>query len=373
MSNPKPLRAVLAGCGGMGKNQAAILQKAPAYDLQGVCDIDPQRAQTVAQAAGTKPFDDFQQMLEKVKPDVAAICTANDTHASLTIQAARAGVRAVYCEKPMATNLADARRMVHACDENDVVLVVNHQRRIGPDLAAARKLIRQGSLGPVEVVRANSAGDVLSDATHAIDSIQFLFGDPDFDWVMGQVHRDLQAQEQSKPGRKDPPGMRYGHVVETGAIASWQMKNGPRVELFSGDMRLEHRIYQDYEIFGQLGRLWRPGDKPPNLFITDRRGGPLQADAHGYPSKPVETDDSQGLWRQVATPAHAPGGIPRGYDLLAEVLEDGGEHPMSGRIALKNFEILIGIYESARLRKRLAPPIDQDRFPLELMVEAGQL
>lgn len=373
MSNPEPLKAVLAGCGGMGKNQASILRKSEAYDLQGVCDIDPQRAEMVAQAAETKAFGDFQQMLDQVKPHVVAICTGNDTHAALTIQAARAGVRAVYCEKPMATHLLDARRMVQVCEENDVVLVVNHQRRIGPDLVTARKLIEQGALGPVEVVRANTAGDVLSDATHTIDSLQFLFGDPDFDWVMGQVHRDFQPQEQAKPGRKDPAGMRYGHVVETGAIACWQIKNGPRVELFSGDMRLEHRIYQDYEIFGQLGRLWRPGDKPPNLFISDHRGGTLQADADGYPSKPTEAENAQGLWRQVDTQAQAPGGIPRGYDLLAEILQNGGEHPMAGRVALKNFEILIGIYESARLQKRLAPPIDQDRFPLELMIEQGRL
>lgn len=373
MSQTAPLKTVLVGCGGMGRNQAKILHGLEAYELTGVCDINAENAAQAAEATGARTYSDFGRMLEDQNPDVVAITTANDTHAPLTIQAARFGVRAVYCEKPMATNLADARAMVEACDRTDTRLVINHQRRLGPDLVAARKCIEAGGIGEVEVVRINTAGDVLSDATHSVDSIQFLFGDPDCEWIFGQVHRDLetQAEKNRKLGRSIEPGTRYGHVVETGAIAAWQMVDGPRVELFCGDMRLQHRIYQDYEIFGLGGRLWRAGDKAPNLFIRDSAGGDLQAGYDNFRATCLPAEGGKGPWRAVE-PTDAPAGIPRGYNLLAESLATGAAHPMDGHVALKGFEIVIGIYESARLGARISPPIRQDRFPLELIIEAAR-
>jgi predicted dehydrogenase len=375
------LKAVLVGCGGMGRNQAKILHRLEGFELVGVCDISIDNARAVAeQAGGPDAYGDFAEALRAASPDVAVITTANDTHASLTIQAAEAGVRGVYCEKPMATNLADARAMVDACESRGIPLVINHQRRLGPDLCQARRLIESGALGAVRRIRGQCAGDVLSDGTHLIDSIQWLLDDAPARWVLGQVHRldtETWTREAQASGRKPKTGYRYGHPVETGATAVYESEatdDGVRVDLLVGDMTEINRVYQDYEIFGEKGTLWRTGDRArPNLFIADAEGGTWEAGLDEWVYKPVPCPDgARGRWRPVELPQpEMETGIPGGMLRFREAILHRAEHPMSGQRALKGFEIVMSVYESARLNRKLYLPLQQDRFPLEAMMEKG--
>ena len=58
---------------------------------------------------------------------------------------------------------------------------------------------------------------------------------------------------------------------------------------------------------------------------------------------------------------------------FAQMILTGAGHPLSGESALKDQELVMAIYESARLRERLMLPLAEERFPLELMIESGQL
>lgn len=388
------LRAVLVGCGGMGQGQARLLAQHAGYDFVAACDRDPEQLGKVVAAHGVNGYDDFAAMLREQKPEVVAITTPNSSHAPLTIMAAEAGVRGVYCEKPMATNLGDARRMVAVCAERGVKLVINHQRRIGPDLLKAKELIDAGAIGDVVLLRGSAAGDVLSDGTHVVDALQWLTGDQSPKWVLGQVYRnvpepgDLAEGEPAPAGTGDEgrqrgvaPGYRYGHVVETGAMGVWELPDGVRVELFGGEMREPGRVYQDYEVIGTHGRLWRKDDRfvPDNLFITDPEGELVVAKRQGHllpgPAEPGDdgTAARPGGWRQVDLSATERRDLKiDGYDRFADMIHDGADHPMSGERALRGFEIVMAIYESARLRQRITLPLEQERFPLELMLEAPQ-
>ncbi len=372
------LKAVLVGCGGMGKNQAKILAEHPDFELTGVCDIVKENAGACAEKTGAKAYYDFKECLEQEKPDIAAVPTANSSHAPLTIMAAEAGVKGVYCEKPMAVNMKEARDMVEACRKAGAKLVINHQRRIGADLQTARKLIESGVIGEVNLIRTSNAGDILSDGTHAIDSALFLAGDPEIEWILGQVHRNIdegmieRARKQSeKTGREVEPGTRYGHVVENGGFAIIQLANNIRLETACGDMRDGYRAYQDYVIFGTKGEIWRTGDKPGNLFIntggTDGWAAGIVDDDWTY--KPRE-EAGKGPWVPAdIDDGDSEHGIQGGYTKFARMIRNGEEHPMSGKNALRGFNAVMGIYESARLNKKLTMPIEQERFPLELMIE----
>ena len=316
-------------------------------------------------------------MLSDEKPEVVAICTPNTTHASQTIAAAKAGVRGVYCEKPMATCMRDAREMVEACRQAGVVLVVNHIRRVLPDLVEARSLIESGAIGEVKLIRADNAGDILSDGSHSIDSVLHFVGDRPAEWVLGQIHRWkpglVPPIPQSGQGRPFG-GFRYGHAVEAGGTAIIQIKDGPRVELACGDMHVAGRAYQDYEIHGTLGTIWRTGDTAkPNLFISDAAGGSWQAGMEGgWNYKPVQTAGGKGMWRPVATPDQHALVFAEGYQLFAKSIREGCPNPMNGDNAIRGFEIVMAVYESARLNRKLYLPIAQDKFPLDLMIEAGR-
>lgn len=359
-----PLRAAVVGCR-MGAAHAKAMAQLPDYEVVAVCDIDEERAQELADELGTaKPFLSYAEMLREIKPDIVAIATPTAIHAEQTFMAIEAGARGICCEKPMATNLADARRMVKLCRERGIALIVNHQRRMGNEMVAARNLIEQGAIGEIRLIRVHCAGDFLSDGTHAVDSALWLLGDPEVEWVLGQVELP------------DKPRLRYGHLVELSAIAVFQTVNGVRVEIFCGEARERNRAYQDYEVVGAKGRIWRTGDQPhPNLFIQDVKGGSWNAQVENGILRPVP--DNEGLWRPVEVePDDAIEAMKRSYQLLAKMLKEGVDkvdHPLSGEKALRGFEVVMAVYESARLHKRVHLPLQQEKFPLELMVTKAEV
>lgn len=213
------------------------------------------------------------------------------------------------------------------------------------------------------------AGDILSDGTHAVDSLLFLAGDAPVKRVAGLIHRDA-----GRPVRgSERPGYRHGHPVESAGWGLIEFDDGRRMEIFCGDFR-GRTAYQEYEVTGTRGRLWRVGDAlAPNLFIQDADGGPLQSgfDAQKWHAVPVPASGGRGPWRAVPDAA-AGGAIPEAYRRLALTLRTGEPHPMSGAVALKGFEVLMAIYESARQGRPVDLPLAQEAFPLELMMSEGR-
>jgi predicted dehydrogenase len=348
------LRAAIIGCGPMARWHARTLCALPEYELVALCDVAEDYARALADSVGRgASYADTARMLDAERPDVAVIVTPCSTHAELTIQAAEAGVRGVYCEKPMATRLGDGRRMVEVCRSRNVALAVNHQRRMSPPIRHMRELIEAGAIGEPEVYRGSCAGDLLSDATHLVDTIRFLNADALVEWVFGQIHRETGPEVARDPQNVQlaSAGFRYGHAVETGAFAVFEFATGVRAELLCGDLRPMHRPYGDYEVLGTQGRLHRAGDgADPPLLIQDDRGG----------WRPVEGLTAQDEHTATARAC---------YEQFARTILEGAEHPLSGESALADLEIIMAVFESARLRRKLTLPPEQERFPLDIMIE----
>jgi predicted dehydrogenase len=299
-------------------------------------------------------------LLGSAEPDVVVVATPSSLHASMVIQAAEAGARGVYCEKPLATCMADGREAVAACRHHGAALAVNHQRRMSPPVLRMRELIADGAVGDVYLLRGSCAGDLLSDGTHLVDTIRFLARDPPIRWVFGQVHRAPGEDAPRRPGgvQLAAGGFRYGHPVETGAVGVWEFESGVRAEILCGDLRLPDRAYGDYEVFGTQGRLWRAGDRAdPPVLMQNARGGGWRA---------VDVPDSEQSQAHLVTPCNC-------YRQFAAMVRQGAQHPLSGDSALVDLETIMAIYESARLRAKVELPLDQPRFPLEIMIEEGQL
>jgi UDP-N-acetyl-2-amino-2-deoxyglucuronate dehydrogenase len=344
------LRVALVGCGGMGKSLAKHVESIHAYQLVAGCDvIDDQVRDFTEQFPTAKGYTSLGQLLTDEKPDVVIVATNNVSHAALTMQAAEAGVRGVYCEKPMATNMADGRAMVEACRNNNVALVVNHQRRMLPVFVTMRRLIEDGMIGAVELIRGSCAGDMLSDGTHTVDMIRYLVGDADAKWVLGQIHRtEPNSDEPHGQGYHVSGGWRYGHPVENGAMAVVEFENRVRAEIFTGTMQPKGRKYQDFEVFGTLGRLHRGGDAADLRFLRN--------------------DGSD--WETINLISDAaPDALDASLRLFSQTILEEETHPLSGDSGLKDLEIVMAVYESARLNNRVEMPLHQPRFPLELMLE----
>lgn len=338
----------------MGRAHLRAMLDHPDVEVVALCDLDDAtraKAGDEARAAGAEPvlYGDWAAMLAEARPELVAIATPNRLHARMTCEAVAAGAKAICCEKPMAIDLAEARRMVDTCRAAGVPLVINHQRRVGSDLRWMRQQIADGALGEVSLVRGTCAGDMLSDGTHLIDSALYLAGDADWEWVFAGWHRDEDGGNAATGGGFDlVGGWRFGHPVEHGLFAVCQVAGGPRIELLTGDLRVPGRPYHDLEIIGSRGSLWRAGDQlGANLFA---RG-------------------ADGSWVAVPDPtaAGALPAIPESYRLLVDIVRAGGDdstHPMGAANALRGFELLIGALESGRIGQVVRRPVTQDRYPL---------
>ena len=121
--------------------------------LVGVVSRDAQRAQRFAQKFGAQhAYTDYAALLRDPDVTVVAIHTPNALHAEQAIAAARAG-KHVFCDKPMATSVADAERIVAACERAGVKLGVNFHNRYMQCFMDAKQIIASGEIGEVLVVQ----------------------------------------------------------------------------------------------------------------------------------------------------------------------------------------------------------------------------
>ena len=346
-----PLKAVVVGLR-MGAGHARCYAAQEAYTLAGICDIDTEVLNSVGEKLGCDArYTDYGKMLAEVKPDVVAVATSTHLHMPMTIEAVKAGARLVYCEKPIDVSLGNVLKMKSACEEAGARLIIGHQRRVSTPYKAMREQIEQGSIGELMELRASLPGDLLSDATHTVDSMIYLAGDAPVDWVLGQLFRGRKATpEELAVNRFKFSGTRYGHNVEEGAMSSFAFKTGVRATIYSGTMALPKHGYQDIEVIGSEGRMRRAGDAAKPAVIIDNGNGPRTL---------VQDNDDSGL-REA-------------HRLAAETLNNGAGHPMDISRALPGFEVIMALMESARLRARLDLPIAQMEYPLDIMLRNGDL
>ncbi|MGH8666372.1 MAG: Gfo/Idh/MocA family protein [Burkholderiales bacterium] len=121
-------------------------------ELAGVVSRDAARATTFAQKFGARQaYTRFEDLLRDPAVTVVAIHTPNALHAEQAIAAARAG-KHVFCDKPMATNVADAERIVAECEQAGVKLGVNFHNRFMPCFVDCKRIIDSGEIGEVRQV-----------------------------------------------------------------------------------------------------------------------------------------------------------------------------------------------------------------------------
>lgn len=360
MSTYSPLKAVVVGCH-MGGGHAEAMAKLPEFQLAAVCDLNKEDAKKIAVKTGNPAiYTDYVKMLTEVKPDVVSIATPNKLHYPMALQAIEAGVKGIYCEKPIAVDMGEGRKMLDACQSNGVALIVGHQRRMTATFRTMRRLITDGAIGDIYLIRGACPGDFLSDGTHTVDTIFFLNGDTEAEWVFGQVHRQKfdKVTNAEQTGFNVSGGYRFGHAIEDGAMAIVKFKNGVRAEIFTGDMKVEGWnlpypgwAYQDIEVFGTKGRLWRNGDAAdPQIQMFDQNGG--------WKAVELEPEADVGDYANV-------------FKTFADYVKNGGDHPMSGVKALRTHEVIMAMYESARLRDKVILPLKQEKYPLGIMVDEG--
>ncbi|HKA45139.1 MAG TPA: Gfo/Idh/MocA family oxidoreductase [Burkholderiales bacterium] len=121
-------------------------------ELVAVVSRDPARAEGFARKFGARhAYTSYDEMLRNPDVTAVAIHTPNALHAVQAIAAARVG-KHVFCDKPMATNAADAERIVEECEKAGVKLGINFHNRFMPCFIETRHIIDSGEIGEVQLV-----------------------------------------------------------------------------------------------------------------------------------------------------------------------------------------------------------------------------
>lgn len=136
------------GLGIMGQLHARIYQEMQDTQLVGVMDSDVAKCKTVANELGTKAFCTLDEMLSD--PSIKAISVATPDHVHYQIvMACLQAQKHVLVEKPLATNLEEARKMVEMAKKTGCILMVNYNNRWGLLYQITKKLIDDGKIGEI--------------------------------------------------------------------------------------------------------------------------------------------------------------------------------------------------------------------------------
>ena len=340
-TGPEPDNIVWGKSAAMAYKHGDAYRSLPDCELVACADIVRENAAAFAEefdVADERVFEDYREMLRAAEPDVVSICTPVPTHADLVVGAAETGaVRAIHCEKPMAHTWGDAKRMAAVAKERDVQLTFNHQRRFDPGWQEAARLLDDGVVG--ELRRVETGGKNLFDfGSHFVDLCNQYAGEADAEWVIGQVHYEVED-------------VRYGVHSENQGVAMWAYENGVHGIASTGYGSGADAIACDHRLCGTEGVVEvHPDDVDADLRYRN-------ADTGG--------------WKSVAVDEENP--FRLAVEHVCDCLEIGAEPVISAARALRATEILFAAWESARRRGRVDLPLEADGNALTEMVESGDL
>ncbi|MCC6264165.1 MAG: Gfo/Idh/MocA family oxidoreductase [Bryobacterales bacterium] len=146
------IRVGVIGCGirGVGAHIKTLLtmKESDNVTVNAVCDVFDKRARQAAEMTGGRAYRDYREMLANRDIDVVVVATPDHWHAQMAIDAAAAG-KHVYCEKPMAHTVEDAKRLVAKVRETGIKLQVGVQGMSDDSYETAYKHFQAGDLGKV--------------------------------------------------------------------------------------------------------------------------------------------------------------------------------------------------------------------------------
>jgi 1,5-anhydro-D-fructose reductase (1,5-anhydro-D-mannitol-forming) len=294
--------------------------------LVGVVSRDASRAEAFARKFGAEhAYTRYEDLLANPDVTVIAIHTPNALHADQAVAAARAG-KHVFCDKPMATTISDAERMIAACEQADVKLGINFHNRFMPCFVDAKRIIDSGEIGDVQLVVLEASpgarpggrlgswrvdphlaglGTTMSIGVHVYDILRYL----------------LSSEIESVTSFFDtPPG-----VMEETNLSTFRFANGALAHVNVHEK--SPFPHNDFVIHGTKGRITGKG------LTRSRAGGELEVKT---------TDGNVRRMEYAATNAHEACVVG-----FSRILLEGGEPSASGLDGLRSIQLTEAMARSA--------------------------
>lgn len=283
----RPLRVGLIGYNFMGKAHSNAWRQAGRFfdlpaeiEMRTLCGRTPAGVKAAAANLGwAKTSADWREVVADPEIDIIDICTPNDCHYEIAIEAAKQG-KAVLCEKPLAMNVAQCEDMVAAVRKAGVVNMICHVYRRIPAMALAKAMIERGDLGDrIYHFRARYAQDWITDpafplvwrlqskiagsgshgdlGAHIIDLGRYLVGEiKEVCGLMETFIKERPLQAELGAGLSAKASNKTGKVTVDDAV-SWigRFKNGALANLEATRFAQGRKNHITIEINGSKGSL----------------------------------------------------------------------------------------------------------------------
>lgn len=343
--------AVLSFAHGHAHTYCQVMRHFPDVELVSCWDADPARGQAAAQAYGMVYCHQVEQVLDDPRVEAVIVTSETNRHAGLVEKAAAAG-KAILCQKPLATTLADCDRIIQAVNQSGVKFSMAYQMRHDPVNQKIKELLQAGAVGKVAYIRRRHSLNVLfnpdfgrgatawhidpeanvgmffDDASHAADW---------FYWMLGQP-RSVTAEIDRIVADRSP---------DDNGVALFRFQNGEIGVLENSSTT--HAAISTTEIYGSEGVILQDyGDQPSAAT-------PRPADA--VPLRLIRQGDKQ--WTEFALGIPSNQGeriknVPRPFVDYVLGRTDQTIRAEDGKVVI---EMLIGAYRSAAEGRRITLPI----------------
>lgn len=172
------MRVVFVGVGRIGAAHADVVRRHPAIDSLALVDADPDRARAVAEKLGVEAAADVDEAMARADAMVVTAPTA--VHPDMIVRSVRRGIP-VFCEKPVATDVAGHQRVLAEVTAAGVPVQIGFQRRFDAGYGAVRRAVAAGELGELRRVHLVTADPVPPPSAYIA--------------VSGGIYRDLHVHD----------------------------------------------------------------------------------------------------------------------------------------------------------------------------------
>ena len=268
----KQLNIGIIGAGRIGKVHAqSITYNVPTAKVLGITDVYKEGLQELADKYGIeKVYADYKEMLADEEIDAVLVCSSTDTHADISIEAAKAG-KHIFCEKPVDLTPAKVQAVIDAVAEAGVKLQVGFNRRFDHNFAHVRNLINEGKVGDLELIKITSRDPAPPPAEYAaVSGGMFLdMTIHDFDMARFLAGSDVTEVYANATCLVDPAIGEAGDVDT--AIINLKFENGA-LGVIDNSRRAAYGYDQRIEVFGSLGAAMAANDTPTNVTVMNNDG-----------------------------------------------------------------------------------------------------
>ena len=301
----KPLNIGIIGYGFMGRAHSNAYRQVGRYFdcefepvLKAACGRDMSKVKPFAERWGWATVEsDWKALVARDDIDCIDICSPNNTHYDITMACADAG-KMILCEKPLAMNVKEGRKMTEAVEKAGVANMVWFNYRRVPAITLAKQLIEEGRLGEIfhyrakylqdwtinpevpqggaglwrldaDVAGSGVTGDLLA---HSIDTAI---------WLIGGIEKVTAMTETfvtERPTHDDPKKMKTVRIDDACAFLA-RFHNGAMSTFESTRYARGRKNQNTFEVNGAHGSIYFDLEDPHQLQYFDHR---LESHVHGW-------------------------------------------------------------------------------------------